>query len=60
MGSVYGFWRQINKDQKQAKMRYIEMLYSLLFRKLVSILSLQQTLMTKLFSFFNHSKSYYR
>ncbi|XP_023519351.1 sucrose synthase 6-like [Cucurbita pepo subsp. pepo] len=35
MGSVYGFWRQINKDQKQAKMRYIEMLYSLLFRKLV-------------------------
>lgn len=37
MGSIYGFWRQLNKEQKQAKMRYIDMFYSLLFRKLVSI-----------------------
>ncbi|XP_023523280.1 sucrose synthase 5-like [Cucurbita pepo subsp. pepo] len=35
MGSIYGFWRQLNKEQKQAKMRYIHMFYSLLFRKLV-------------------------
>ncbi|XP_022137007.1 sucrose synthase 6 isoform X2 [Momordica charantia] len=35
MGSVYGFWRQLTKDQKQAKLRYIEIIYSLLFRKLV-------------------------
>lgn len=37
MGSVYGFWRQLTKDQKQAKLRYIEIIYSLLFRKLVSV-----------------------
>ncbi|KAJ4713602.1 Sucrose synthase [Melia azedarach] len=34
MGSIYGFWKQLNKEQKQAKQRYIEMLFSLQFRKL--------------------------
>lgn len=36
MGSVYGFWRQLNKDEKQAKQRYIQLLYNLQFRNLVS------------------------
>ncbi|KAH9780764.1 hypothetical protein WN944_014932 [Citrus x changshan-huyou] len=36
MGSIYGFWRQINKEPKEAKQRYIQMFYSLLFRKLAS------------------------
>ncbi|PON97215.1 Sucrose synthase [Trema orientale] len=35
MGCVYNFWRQMNKEQKQAKQRYLQMFYSLLFRKLV-------------------------
>ncbi|KAK4280588.1 hypothetical protein QN277_012197 [Acacia crassicarpa] len=34
MGSVYGFWRGMNKKQKLAKDRYIHMLHSLQFRKL--------------------------
>ncbi|XP_043718354.1 sucrose synthase 7-like isoform X3 [Telopea speciosissima] len=34
MGSIYGFWRQLNKEQKQAKQRYIQMLYSLQFKSL--------------------------
>ncbi|XP_065881335.1 sucrose synthase 7-like [Euphorbia lathyris] len=34
MGSVYGFWRQINKHQKFAKQRYIETFYGLQFRNL--------------------------
>uniref|UniRef100_A0A0A0LQA9 Sucrose synthase n=1 Tax=Cucumis sativus TaxID=3659 RepID=A0A0A0LQA9_CUCSA len=40
MGSIYGFWRQLTKDQKQAKMRYIEMIYSLLFRNMVKNISI--------------------
>ncbi|KAM7482873.1 hypothetical protein LguiB_007456 [Lonicera macranthoides] len=35
MGSIYGFWRQLNKEKKQAKQRYIDMLYNLQFKKLV-------------------------
>lgn len=35
MGSIYNFWRQLNKEQKQAKQRYIEMFYNLQFRNLV-------------------------
>ncbi|OAY57243.1 sucrose synthase 7 isoform X1 [Manihot esculenta] len=35
MGSMYTFWRQLNKEQKQAKQRYIQMFYNLQFRKLV-------------------------
>ncbi|XP_019710993.1 sucrose synthase 7 [Elaeis guineensis] len=34
MGSVFGFWKQLTKDEKQAKQRYIQMLYSLQFRNL--------------------------
>ncbi|XP_022993081.1 sucrose synthase 5-like [Cucurbita maxima] len=35
MGSTYTFWRQLNKDQKKAKERYIQMFYNLLFKDLV-------------------------
>ncbi|KAM7470614.1 hypothetical protein LguiA_008797 [Lonicera macranthoides] len=35
MGSIYGFWRQLNKEKKQAKQRYIDMFYNLQFKKLV-------------------------
>ncbi|KAL1563093.1 Sucrose synthase 7 [Salvia divinorum] len=33
MGSAYGFWKQLIKDQKQAKQRYIDIFYNLQFRK---------------------------
>ncbi|RID55036.1 hypothetical protein BRARA_G02318 [Brassica rapa] len=35
MGSIYGFWRQVNEDQKKAKQRYIDMLYNLQFKPLI-------------------------
>ncbi|XP_022938555.1 sucrose synthase 5-like [Cucurbita moschata] len=35
MGSTYTFWRQLNKDQKRAKERYIQLFYNLLFKNLV-------------------------
>ncbi|GAV61753.1 Glycos_transf_1 domain-containing protein/Sucrose_synth domain-containing protein [Cephalotus follicularis] len=35
MGSMYTFWRQLNKEQKQAKHRYIQMFYNLQYRNLV-------------------------
>ncbi|KAL4316564.1 hypothetical protein AHAS_Ahas15G0297700 [Arachis hypogaea] len=34
MGSIYGIWRRLNKEQKLAKERYIHMLYNLQFRNL--------------------------
>ncbi|KAL6181364.1 hypothetical protein ACLB2K_048019 [Fragaria x ananassa] len=34
MASIYGFWRQLRKEQKLAKQSYIHMFYSLLFRTL--------------------------
>ncbi|KAI5445197.1 Sucrose synthase 6 [Lathyrus oleraceus] len=34
MGSIYGFWRRLNKEQKLAKERYIQMYYNLQFRNL--------------------------
>ncbi|XP_030472334.2 sucrose synthase 7 [Syzygium oleosum] len=34
MGSMYGVWRQMNKEQKLAKTRYIQMMYNLHFRNL--------------------------
>ncbi|XP_038971006.1 sucrose synthase 7-like isoform X2 [Phoenix dactylifera] len=40
MGSVYGFWRQQNKDEKQAKQRYIQLLYNLQFRNLAKMVLL--------------------
>ncbi|KAK3017127.1 hypothetical protein RJ639_006129, partial [Escallonia herrerae] len=35
MGSIYSFWKHLNKDQKQAKQRYLQMLSNLLLRNLV-------------------------
>lgn len=35
MGCMYSFWKQLNKGQKLAKQRYIEMFYNLLFKNLV-------------------------
>ncbi|XP_072995765.1 sucrose synthase 7-like [Typha latifolia] len=34
MGSIYGFWRQMNKEEKQAKQRYLQLFYNLHFRNL--------------------------
>ncbi|PNX88942.1 sucrose synthase 2-like protein, partial [Trifolium pratense] len=34
MGSIYGFWRKLNKEQMLAKERYIQMFYNLQFRNL--------------------------
>ncbi|KAK9278694.1 hypothetical protein L1049_028268 [Liquidambar formosana] len=34
MGSIYGFWRQLNKETKQAKQRYLQLFYNLQFRNL--------------------------
>ena len=36
MASMYGFWRTMNKEERQAKQRYLQMFYNLQFRKLVS------------------------
>ncbi|KAJ7964402.1 Sucrose synthase [Quillaja saponaria] len=35
MGSIYTFWRRLNKEPKEAKQRYIQMFYNLLFKNLV-------------------------
>lgn len=35
MVSLYGFWRVLNKENKQAKQRYLQMFYNLQFRNLV-------------------------
>ncbi|KAG5134184.1 hypothetical protein JHK82_025372 [Glycine max] len=34
MGSIYGFWKRLNKEQKLAKERYNHMFYNLQFRNL--------------------------
>ncbi|XP_058098154.1 sucrose synthase 7-like [Magnolia sinica] len=34
MGSIYNFWRQVSKEEKQAKQRYLQMFYNLQFRNL--------------------------
>ena len=36
MGSMYGFWRTLNKEERHAKQRYLQMFYNLQFRQLVS------------------------
>ncbi|KAL6912372.1 hypothetical protein ACP4OV_001177 [Aristida adscensionis] len=41
MGSMYGFWRTLNKEQRQAKQRYLQMFYNLQFRKLANTVSKQ-------------------
>ncbi|KAJ7960031.1 Sucrose synthase [Quillaja saponaria] len=35
MGNSYTFWRRLHKEQKEAKQRYIQMFYNLLFKNLV-------------------------
>ncbi|XP_061347115.1 sucrose synthase 7-like [Gastrolobium bilobum] len=35
MGNIYTFWRQVNKEQKEAKQRYIQMFFNLIFKHLV-------------------------
>ncbi|XP_037478877.1 sucrose synthase 7-like isoform X1 [Triticum dicoccoides] len=35
MGSMYGFWRTLNKEERVAKQRYMQMFYNLQFRNLV-------------------------
>ncbi|KAG6420910.1 hypothetical protein SASPL_117454 [Salvia splendens] len=42
MGSAYGFWKQLIKDQKQAKQRYIDIFYNLQFRKLAKNLPISE------------------
>ncbi|TVU27586.1 hypothetical protein EJB05_19077 [Eragrostis curvula] len=36
MGSMYSFWRTLNKGEREAKKRYLQMFYSIQFRKLVN------------------------
>ncbi|RRT36017.1 hypothetical protein B296_00050224 [Ensete ventricosum] len=36
MGSIYGLWRQLTKEEQQAKDKYLQLLYNLQFRNLVS------------------------
>ncbi|KAG2667855.1 hypothetical protein I3760_15G133600 [Carya illinoinensis] len=43
MGAVYGFWRQLNKEQKLANQRYIHMFYNLQFRNLARNLPIPST-----------------
>ncbi|KAI7734283.1 hypothetical protein M8C21_012186 [Ambrosia artemisiifolia] len=35
MGNIYAFWKQLNKEQKEAKQRYIELFYNLHYKNLV-------------------------
>ncbi|WCJ25123.1 Sucrose synthase [Euphorbia peplus] len=35
MGCIYTFWRQLNKEQKQAKQRYIQLFYNLQLKRQV-------------------------
>lgn len=37
MASIYGFWRTLDKEERQAKQHYLHMFYNLQFRKLVSL-----------------------
>jgi sucrose synthase len=34
MASIYGFWRTLDKEERQAKQHYLHMFYNLQFRKL--------------------------
>ncbi|KAF7816295.1 sucrose synthase 7-like [Senna tora] len=36
MGSIYTLWRQVTKEQKEAKQRYIQTFHNLIFKKLVT------------------------
>ncbi|XP_076954165.1 sucrose synthase 7-like [Bidens hawaiensis] len=35
MGNIYSFWKRLNKEQKEAKQRYIELFYNLHYKNLV-------------------------
>lgn len=35
MGNIYAFWKRVNKEQKEAKQRYIEIFYNLHYKNLV-------------------------
>nr|APR63141.1 sucrose synthase 7 [Triticum aestivum] len=35
MGSMYGFWRTLNKEERAAKQRYLQIFYNLQYRNLV-------------------------
>ncbi|KAL8211236.1 hypothetical protein R6Q57_005673 [Mikania cordata] len=35
MGNIYTFWKQLNKEQKEAKQRYIELFYNQHYKNLV-------------------------
>ncbi|XP_073012023.1 sucrose synthase 7-like [Typha latifolia] len=39
MGSIYSFWRQVNKEEKQAKLQYLQLLYNLQFRNLAKTMA---------------------
>ncbi|KAF8378861.1 hypothetical protein HHK36_030210 [Tetracentron sinense] len=41
MGSIYSFWRQLNKEQNQAKQRYLHMFYNLQFKNLAKNVPVQ-------------------
>ncbi|KAI3792800.1 hypothetical protein L2E82_06691 [Cichorium intybus] len=47
MGSMYGFWRQLNKENKQAKQRYIDILYDLQFKKLAKTIEVPEIMTPK-------------
>ncbi|GAA0144310.1 hypothetical protein LIER_04794 [Lithospermum erythrorhizon] len=37
MANIYSFWRHLNKDEKEAKRRYIQAFYNLQFKKLAIV-----------------------
>ncbi|KAJ3691382.1 hypothetical protein LUZ61_020546 [Rhynchospora tenuis] len=41
MGSMYGFWKQLNKEEKLAKQRYLQLFYNLQFRRLAKTVLIQ-------------------
>ncbi|XP_020241227.1 sucrose synthase 7-like isoform X2 [Asparagus officinalis] len=43
MGSMYSFWRQINKEEKNAKRRYLQMFYNLQFKILAKAVPIPGT-----------------
>ncbi|XP_027122896.2 sucrose synthase 7 [Coffea arabica] len=41
IGSTYGFWRQFKKEQKNAKLRYIDLFYNLQFKKMAQDMAIK-------------------
>ncbi|KAL8244712.1 hypothetical protein R6Q59_010970 [Mikania micrantha] len=48
MGSMYGFWKQLNKENKHAKQRYIDILYNLQFKNLAKTIEIPDFMTPKL------------